>query len=141
MPVKCTVKRTFEGGVCTARALHCVWGLKAFNVLAALATGGLGVSGLEPACGLPCGGCMSDKLPVQNCVHERVLPHFVGFPPGAWWAVCFPVASCGNDARVAWRDSWHITGHVRGGLPEGSGRRAWWVRTGVAGAMGRRRHM
>ena len=25
----------------------------AFNVLAALATGGLGVSGLEPACGLP----------------------------------------------------------------------------------------
>ena len=28
-------------------------GLKAFNVLAALATGGLGVSGLEAACGLP----------------------------------------------------------------------------------------
>ena len=28
-------------------------GLKAFNVLAALATGGLGVSGLEPDCGLP----------------------------------------------------------------------------------------
>ena len=25
----------------------------AFNILAALATGGLGVSGLEPACGLP----------------------------------------------------------------------------------------
>ena len=25
----------------------------AFNVLAALATGGLGASGLEPACGLP----------------------------------------------------------------------------------------
>ena len=28
-------------------------GLVTFNVLAALATGGLGVSGLEPACGLP----------------------------------------------------------------------------------------
>ena len=34
-------------------ALYYQLGLKAFTVLAALATGGLGVSGLEPACGPP----------------------------------------------------------------------------------------
>ena len=34
-------------------AVYYLRGLKAFNVLAALATGGLGVSGLEPASGLP----------------------------------------------------------------------------------------
>ena len=36
-----------------ARALYYLRGLTAFNVLAALVMGGLGVSESEPACGLP----------------------------------------------------------------------------------------
>ena len=39
-------------------ALYYLRGLKAFNVLAARATEGLGVSRLEPACGLPYPTCI-----------------------------------------------------------------------------------
>jgi hypothetical protein len=45
-----TWRRARRTAVCTPGLSS---GLKAFNVQAALATGGLGVSGVEPACGLP----------------------------------------------------------------------------------------
>ena len=57
-------------------------GLKAFNVLAALATGGLGVSGLEPACGLPyptpgppvCRGAAERRAPRDQVTSLEPLP-------------------------------------------------------------------
>ena len=64
-------------------------GLKAFNVLAALATGGLGVSGLEPACGLP---YPTPAPPVCRGAAEGRPPH-VMCPP--------PRPSRGRDAALA----------------------------------------
>ena len=43
----CWTPAPSPGRLCTINEVE------AFNVLAALAMGGLGVSGLEPACGLP----------------------------------------------------------------------------------------
>ena len=56
-----------------------VGGLATFNALAALATGGLGVGGLEPACGLPyptpgrlvCRGAAEGRLPWAMCPPQR----------------------------------------------------------------------
>ena len=54
----------------------------AFNVLAALATGGLGVSGLERACGLPyptpgppvCRGAAEGRSPRDQVTSPEALP-------------------------------------------------------------------